>query len=301
MTIGSIVIKNDPVKEPETFLLNLAPVMTRGWAMARFSDYKPTDRAEGWYWGASFTVRAHENVLKELFENGLGRHVEVWGYGLEPDFEARITEIVFTLPPDRFIISLRNMANTAFMRADTDDDGVVERSTSLSNAESVALYGTVEGVLSGGELASSAVADQAIQSLIDLRALPKPSADFGTVRDAEPKIEIFCRGYVTTLEDRLYNQTVATGTQSMSSQVKDVLDSVGDFIDTQQRGANTTAVSKEYDIDRKALDIILDIVRLGDGANNRWLFGVKGRDVTGVHGRIAVLSQASPVQTPPTE
>ena len=171
-TIGSIIIRNDPVLEPEPFLLNLCPMDARGHAEAQFSKYTPMDRAEGGYWASSFTIHSRELILKELYENALGRIIEVWGYGLEPDFEARIEEIVFVLPPDRFTIGLRTLGNKAHMRADLDGDGEVDRSTIIEHDESQDLYGIAEGVMSGGQLASESVADQTIESLINLRALP---------------------------------------------------------------------------------------------------------------------------------
>ena len=226
-TIGSIIIRNDPVLEPEPFLLNLCPMDTLGHAEARFQKYTPLDRAEGGYWAASFTVLAREIILKELYENALGRTIEVWGYGLEPDFEGRIEEIVFVLPPDRFTIGLRTLGNKAHMRADLDGDGEVDRSTVIEHDESQALYGIADSVMSGGQLAGESVADQTIQSLINLRALPKPAAQFGGETGVST-IEVFARGFITTLEQRVYNQTAETGNQSLSSQIRDVIGTRGE-------------------------------------------------------------------------
>jgi hypothetical protein len=256
----------------EDFLLNISPANTPGYAEARFDSYAPMDRAEGGWWACSFVIRARELILKELYENALGRHVEVWGYGLEPDFEGRIEELVYVLPPDRFTINLRTLANKAHMRADLDGDGEVDRSDVFENTESQDLYGTAEGVLSGGQLSGSSVADQTIQSLIDLRALPKPSVSLGGGQGGTiSTIEIFVRGYITTLGRRLYNQTVIEGNQSLSSQVVDVIEGVGEFIESIDADANTTSVTQEYDIDRGADSIVFDLPRLGDSGNNRWL------------------------------
>ena len=296
-TIGSIIIRNDPVLEPEPFMLNLCPMDTLGHAEARFHAYTPLDRAEGGYWAASFTVLAREITLKELYENGLGRMIEVWGYGLEPDFEARIEEIIFSLPPDKFTIGLRTMGNRAHMRADLDDDGEVDRSTIIEHEESQDLYGIAEGVMSGGQLSGESVADQTIQSLINLRALPKPAAEFGTAGGVLA-IEVFARGFITTLEQRVYNQTADVGNQSLSSQIVDVIEDVGQFIESIETEANTTSVTQEYDMDRTASSIVTDLPRLGDSKANRWLLDVYGRDCTGVRGRRAKLHQAAPVIPP---
>ena len=70
-TIGSIIIRNDPVLDSAPFLLNISPMDTRGYADARFQKYTPMDRAEGGYWAVSFSIHARETILKELYENAL--------------------------------------------------------------------------------------------------------------------------------------------------------------------------------------------------------------------------------------
>jgi len=77
--------------------------------------------------------------------------------------------------------------------------------------------------MSGGQLSGESVADQTIQSLINLRALPKPAAQFGGETGVST-IEVFARGFITTLEQRVYNQTANTGNQSLSSQIRDVIE-----------------------------------------------------------------------------
>jgi len=296
--IGSIIISGNPVTDYEDFLLNLSPTDAPGYAEARFSNYAPLTRAEGGWWATTFAVFARELILKELYENALGRDVEVWGYGLEPNFEGRIEELVFALPPDRFTKSLRTLANKAHMRADVDGDGEVDRSTVIENTESQGLYGTAEGVMSGGQLSSSLVADQTIQSLVDLRSLPQPAVALGGGSGGIASVELVVRGYITTLGRRLYNQTLLEGTQSLSSQVEDVIDDVGEFIESIDTDTNTTAVTQEYDVDRKADSIVFDLPRLGDSGNNRWLLDCYGRDCTTVIGRRAYLHQAAPVRPP---
>ena len=230
-TIGSIIISNDPVIGYEDFLLNISPMDTPGYAEAKFHNYTPIVRAEGGYWAATFTVHARENILKELYENALGRRVEVWGYGLEPNFEGRIEELVFVLPPDRFTKNLRGLSNKAHMRADVDGDGEVDRTSVIENEESQNLYGIAEGVMSGGQLSGVAVADQAIQSHVNLRALPKPAVSLGGEGcGGIATIEIFVRGYITTLEQRLYNQTDDVGNQSLSSEITDIIELVYDDV-----------------------------------------------------------------------
>lgn len=299
MAVGSVVIKHNPVTAHEQYVLTLSPMDALGLGIseAYFTDYQPQDRSEGGYHGLKFEVHGRPNLLKEMFEQGLGRHVEVWGHGFQQDFEGYIHEITYNVPPDRFTISLENMVNKIWMRTDYDGDGDVERSTELTDTDSDARYKTKELVLSGGETEGLSVADQAVQTFLNLRAWPRPEAALGTGRGGE-YLKIFCRGYIQTLGWRIYNQTAITGTQGASGQIQDIADDVGDFVDSTDISGNGTSVTQEYDADRKALDIMLDIARLGDANNNRWVLYMKGRTATQVEGRILVFKQAAPSEVP---
>jgi hypothetical protein len=268
-----------------------------GPAELRFSDFRMERHAEGGLWSATIKVHGRENLIKYLYGSVLGFFVETWGYGLQEYFEGYVVETVLNLPPDRFTKSIDFLANKTWMRADVDDDGTVDRSTVLENADSQARYGTSEIVMSGGQIQGLVVADQAVQGYIDLRAFPKPSADFGGATGSV-YLELFCRGIAHTLSKRVYNQTADTGTQSMSSQFQDIVDAVGEFIASRRRDANTTVVTKEYDADRKALDILTNMAALGDAQFSRWLVQGTGKSCTSVKGRRLVLKQASPVVKP---
>jgi hypothetical protein len=298
-TIGSIVLRADPVKRWEHYSRTLAPVGDVGLCELYFEDYRPTLQAQGWFQGASFRVLGRENLLKELYANALGRMAEAWGYGLKQYFEGRVVEVTFNLPPDRFTKSLNDLANKSWMRADYDGDGTVDRTTVLQNLDSQSKYGIVDTILAGGEVEGLNVGDQAVQALIDLSAFPKPAADLGGGA-GQPYIELFCRGFIHTLSNQVYNQTADTGTQSMSAQIKDIVDAKGEFIASLDRGPNTTSVTKELDSDRKARDLIDDMAALGDADNNRWLVQGRGRTATSVKGRRLVFKQAAPVVVPPT-
>jgi hypothetical protein len=161
-------------------------------------------------------------LLKELYANVLGRKVEIWGYGLKQYFEGQVREVTFNLPPDRFTKSLDQVANKTWMRADYNGDGTVDRTTVLQNTNSQGKYGIMDMILAGGEVSGLNVGDAAVQSLLDLRAFPKPAADLGG-GSGRPYIELFCRGFINTLSNQVYNQTVDTGTQSMSAEIKDIV------------------------------------------------------------------------------
>jgi hypothetical protein len=109
-------------------------------------------------------------------------------------------------------------------------------------------------------------------------------------------VEIFAISYLRLLERRIYNQIAETGNLAMTSLVGEIIDSVGEYVGSQELDANTTSITREHDIDRRALDILFDSVRLGDSRSRRWLLDMVGRNSTGVIGRRLRLHQAAPVQ-----
>ena len=266
----SIVIKQNPALLWERFHWTLSA------ARRDFSDYEDDDRAMGGYWSASFKVRARRNQLFDFFQNGLGRHVEVYGHALQCLHEGMIQEMVLTLPPDIRIISLDNMINKLWMRSDYDDDNLVERSTVLENTASQARFGVKERAISGGQLDSLDVADQATQNFIDWRGWPQASIDKGA-GGRDISLEIFSKGYIHTLGWISYNQTVAEGSQGLSAEWVDVMTD-SQFVRSLSYDANATLVTKELDADQKKLDIGFNLSKLADSSGNRYImYMTKGR------------------------
>lgn len=263
MGVGSIIIKNNPVTLWEQFILTLSP------EEAKFTEYTQEDR-DGGYYRASFKVFFDPVASSEFLENGLGRHIEVYDSQSVKVFEGFVFEIVRDVGGTLSSISLQSMINKLWMRSDHDGDQEVERGTVLHDLVSQARYGIKEGVLSGGELEGLTVADQAAQQFLNWRAWPIPESDIGG-GSGIPYLQIYCRGYLETLAWRVYNQTVSTGTQGASQQIADVLDAVGQFISGYRLDTNATSVTKEYDADRRALDIIRGIINLGDSQDRRWV------------------------------
>lgn len=276
---GSISITQNPVTRWEQFNYMATP--------EKFIDFDNGKRAEGGYWSCRFKLFDRRNVLREMFENGLGRDVKIWGYGLEPIFEGFIYDMSYNLPPDIYNISMASIVNKIWMRADYDADDVVERSTALTDAGSISKFGTIEKILSGGQLENLATADQSTQTFLNTRAYPKAAVDKGNGR-GKPYLDILAKGYIHTLGWMTYNYTAPAGTQNMTNQITDVVASA-EFVASVSAQTNSTTIDKIVDADRKMLDIVNGLVRLGDPQYNRWIAYM-------TFGRKLVLKQAAPVE-----
>jgi hypothetical protein len=189
-----------------------------------YDHYDSEDAAKGRFGPISFTLHGPQTVLKEMAENGLGRQVQVWGYGLEVEFEGMVWEMGLVLDEDRLDTGLDTMVNKAKMRADYDGDGDPERSTDISNEDSQERFGTKEEILLGGELSSLSVADQAVQTWINRKGFPLPEPRLGS-GDAPgiAYLVMFCRPYTDTLAWRVFNNAGAGGNQNLSQQFLDII------------------------------------------------------------------------------
>jgi len=226
MTGRSILISPNPVTQwgPKVVYSVRSAGVYHNAKTLTYGRYDSEDAAKGRFGPISFTLHGPQTVLKEMAENGLGRQVQVWGYGLEVEFEGMVWEMGLVLDEDRLDTGLDTMVNKAKMRADYDGDGDPERSTDISNEDSQERFGTKEEILLGGELSSLSVADQAVQTWINRKGFPLPEPRLGG-GDAPgiAYLVMFCRPYTDTLAWRVFNNAGAGGNQNLSQQFLDII------------------------------------------------------------------------------
>jgi len=292
MSAGSILIQANPVTAWEGFRAFAAE---HPQAEYRYSQFTAADHAEGGFWSCSFRLEGRENLLLEMFENGLGRHVEVWNDRLGQDFEGVVWAMDLVIPPNRYSISLDPVHNKMWMRADIDADGEVERTTVLTELDSQGRFGIMEKVLQGAEAPSLAVADQAVQIFLDLQAWPKPEMGLGQ-GSGRLRLEMFCRGYIQLLGKRIYNQIALTGTATATEVFKSVVDAVGEFVGRQKRKQNSTPTAREFDVDRNAQQLLFDLGRAGDNTGQRWQVLMLGHSASSVAGRVISFKPFAPAE-----
>lgn len=222
MTIGSIIIRSNPVTNWENRAYCAIPKESPGLAELTFEEVNPEKRADGGDWSFAFRLFGPEIILKEIFQYGTDRHVEAWGDGLVNAFEGTIDEMVFGFFQDRFVINMDGVTNKGYMRVDYDGDDEVERSTALTNSDSQNRFGTITQVAQGAEVEGLTVADQAMQTALNWSGFPMPESDLGGGGN-EMYLEVFCRGYWHTLERDVYNQTAESGTTTLSELVNTII------------------------------------------------------------------------------
>lgn len=272
--IEVVQINQSPITTTDHFSLDVFPVGER----PRFSDLKIEHRAMGGFWSASFNYHDDPVVLRQFFAEGLGRDVRMTNTRGVIGFEGYVNSMrLMGLSAGVLSRSLDKIANKVWVRY-KDSTGTFARSANGTGLVSQARYGIKELPLSGGQLQSSTVADNISKMVVARRQWSKvviEQMQFGgdVARGAIPHIQIACFGYIHTLRWRVYNQTASTGPQSANLQLADILTATGQFVKSFQIEANPLGVTKEYDADKWAMDIVFDIAKLGDTLSNpqRWV------------------------------
>lgn len=271
MSYESIVINANPVNAYETYHEELLH--------GQFDIQSVISRDMGGFWSAKFKVNnPSRNQARNWLAAAVGRDVKIINDKSNIVWEGYISKVSVSTGRASAFNDLEQMANEVWVRYTDLTTGTLSRSTHQTDAQSQARWGRKDFVLSGGQLSSSE-ADQKADVYLAYNYWARPQLD--TVRvggsvsgETEIGLDVQCLGYWHTLKWRVYNQTVATGTDSASAVVEDIILDVGDFINSYVIDSNGTPVTVEYDADRRAEAIIAAIAELGDQNNNVWIAGV---------------------------
>lgn len=240
--------------------------------------------ALGGYWSADLTLIQPIHRLEEWRARGLGRRVEiaagpsiVWE-GFVNTVEAEVSGYPQTIGPYLDII---NRAKLVFSAIDTSGatpvTGLRLETAWLNDLNSQAQYGILQDVFSAGGVAID-TADALLAGLLRRRRNPPRSEDLTLQADPPPRlarIKLGLVGYVRLMEKYIYNQTTDTGLTTAAAKVGRLV--AADPNGVLRLGAldpNALAVPGWENDDAQAWSILKGILAQGDGALNRWTFGI---------------------------
>lgn len=283
---SNIVLTENPVTTYDTFHLDLP--------RHRLASISTTKRDMGGYWDASFDlIPDSREEAQALLANCLGRQVEIFNDDGQVAWEGMVNTITMETGTATLVNSLNDMGNKVWCRYTAIGGANVLRSTVYENAQSQAKYGIKEFVLSGGEIAVAS-ANQFASLYRDWNYWPRPNLQQinteGQVLSV-PRLTLKCIGYIRTFEWLTYNQTVLTGTASTQVVMTAIVTACGQFVADTVIEPNNTVVTREYDADRKALDIMESLASLGDSDGYAWVMGM-------TKGRLFYLTRAVPPVRP---
>ncbi len=286
MAIGSIVVKDNPILDTDTYLDNIIP---NGNLIP--NSYNHEIRAIGGYWNSGFSlIQKQKEYLQDYLYNGLGRLVQSYSETGVLVWEGLITKMILRTTDKILAVSLDNMVNRVWARHLVATDAHLTKSTIKNNTDSQNRYGIKEKVLQG-EVATLSLANQAAQAYLDIYANPRKPAISHT-GTGQIRLDVFCSGYFTTLDWQRYNQTAIQGVQNANLEIQAIIDVGGQYVSSTQLEKNTTQISREYDRDVSSGGAITAIARAGDANNKRYIVGM-------YENRILVYEQVLDVDTSP--
>jgi len=248
----------------------------------RHIGYSHVIQADGGYWTASFTIDGNQQSIEDWIENGLARHVTVYGPGLQIVWEGFVDKLsasLGSLAVTRGALSdIANRVWSTYAPSDTATTiptiGVQDTTGSSQDTTSQAKYGIWEYVQSGGSVPLAEVTAMQDTYLAE-HANPITSQTLGG-QGGSPNVRIECRGY-SQLFNQYYYQNLASGVDDLTNKLIDIIDYDPNGIFSSSNAditANTLSVPTYEDQNRMAWSAIKELLAAGDANDTRHLFGV---------------------------
>lgn len=245
---------------------------------ARFTDgvssYTDTTSVTIGYDNASFSINDTINELENWIIDGLGRHIECFTEANTKRWEGFVNQVQVSLGALSYTRGpLLSVTNKSLLRYVDFTSGNSSSTSFLEDAESQALFGVREKIISTGRV-SSTTASNILNTYLRENKYPESTQSLGD--GGTLNIQISCLGYGHML-DYSYNNS-GTSTYTASEKIVDVLEEEPNSIfstDYSRIEENTLSVFEFEDGDRTASDVIKSIVSIGDDTtNNRMIFGI---------------------------
>jgi len=256
------------------------------------TSYSHATRAYGGWWSASLDFAASRVEAEEWYENGAGRHVEVFNAigkivwaGFIDSVTISMGTLTATVGPLTEMVNRASVIYTPILYTDVVDPedhvttGEQTQTTIADDAPSQDKYGIFEEVLSGGEMLDDGTTNEAEQyrdTFIAEHRLPATDERLSTEGSQITRVHLELKGYVCFLQRYVVSET-DTLTCSISTKLEDALgdDPNGLFsTDYQFMEANAFLVNRNEEKERNAWAVIEEMVNLGDANDNRYVFGV---------------------------
>lgn len=240
-------------------------------------SYSNTKSANGGYDSANISLLIKYKDMMELAQWLVGK--EVFSYiGTELIWAGIVNEVSLTIGQESITLGpYLNMSNKVTVRYTDYTTGVPNVTTYANDTYSQSKYGTLVKILNGSSISATNANKIRDRYLIE-NSNPKINKSVGL--GSNQSFNISCLGHYHLLETYIYNST-DTGVESIDTKIREVLESQPNSIfstDYDLVEPNTLSVLRTENTDRTAIDIIKELVALGDdNTNNRTFFGIKYR------------------------
>lgn len=247
------------------------------------ASYSHTISAWLGYDTAELTFSTTLQHLEDWVNNGLGRRLVTYRDAGTIIWEGFVNQVSATIGGRSIssgeLMGITNRDSVTYTRLIDDGTNIINVGAWLTpiaqDLVSQARYGILETVYSAGTC-SEAVALQTRDSLLNEYKNPERSQDFSNAGE-EVQVTLSLLGYAHLLSRFVYNNPTGTFV-TLTTKLTAVLAAfplAGIFsTDYSMLGTNALLVNGYEDENRYGLDILSELVSIGDGTSNRWVFGV---------------------------
>lgn len=254
----------------------------------RCTNYEQATAARGGFETMRTGFLCDRDEAIDILNSWLGRSTIVKGPTMQTIWEGQLAEISITLGQRSRSVSLDTLANRVRMRYSLPAGGASVTSP-ISDAASIAIYGTKDRVEAIAQTSAAAAAEAAVRALAQWRVpAQRASTKIGTGRLGEVSVDLLFRGWYWTLGWVLTSRTSTTITAT-DAQIFDLIQDSGSgigavnpFIDPSGALIGSTGSSDTEFIapETTYLQKIEKLRDQGDGADRWVLMCLEGRRLT---------------------
>lgn len=254
----------------EPLLVGSAAVEYGDITWACWPSYRRQSLAMGGDHIATFTFSAADDILERWFDDYLACHFEESFAGVTT-FVGLIWSMRLSYNGVVLTKSLDNLANSVRVTYQTGSAGSATTTTAVTDAASIARYGTKEHLAQAGTYITSTMAGYYAANLLatlkQIRATMEEARLTGATTPGTLQVEV--RGYSHTLNWR--TRTDASTSAAAASTAVSAAISTASYVTAGSISSNTATVSEEC-TNQPVWDRIKAIAELG-GNGSRWLAG----------------------------
>lgn len=250
------------------------------------NSYSHNIEAVGGFATANIEIAADVSTVSDWLDNGIGRHVVVYGPGGAIAWEGFVNQISSSMSGlDLEYGSIMEMANKVKVKyqtiswdiPDTPVAGVQSETAFAEDSDSQERYFILEDILNIGEASETLNQPTNVRDMyLNEMAWPKTSQTVSILAGDHPTVTLNCIGYFNILKRSYYSKTGTVSSMDASDKIIDVVNANPNSIvkSTTRVESNTTPVPEHEEGDSTGWDVILDTLSYGTSSNYRYNVGM---------------------------
>jgi len=233
-------------------------------ALENVVSYRQSHQANLGYYMCYLTVaNLPDDILLDIFYSSLGTDLKAKSGGILA-WEGMVYDVTLNMGSQKRNRSFDEMANWIKVTY-TDANNDVQTSAAAQQANSVALYGHKEEIITLDAF-DQTPAENRRDTILKQTAWPQTRV-VGPNTMKDHSVDILAVGYGWTLNWK-YTSTADDSTSDVSTWIEDIIDSDSEYVTKAKIASNSLAVKQMLQSPARSWDVIEQLTDLGDSSNN---------------------------------